>query len=45
LMMASMDGFGQNRAWEWETMRRLAHEVMPTLRKATSKPVAALLAA
>ena len=35
LMMASMDGSGRNRAWEWESMERLAKEVMPALRKAT----------
>lgn len=36
LLMASMDGSGKNRAWEWESMQRLSHEVMPTLRKATT---------
>ncbi|MFM0295047.1 LLM class flavin-dependent oxidoreductase [Paraburkholderia sp. RL17-383-BIF-A] len=36
LMMASMDGAGKNREWEWETMRRLATEVMPGLRSATA---------
>jgi hypothetical protein len=34
--MASMDGSGKNRAWEWESMQRLSQEVMPTLRKATT---------
>ncbi len=34
LLMASMDGQGVNRAWEWETMSRLASEVMPVVRKA-----------
>jgi hypothetical protein len=37
LMMASMDGAGKNRDWEWETMRRLATEVMPSLRTATAQ--------
>lgn len=36
LLMASMDGSGKNRAWEWESMQRLSQEVMPTLRKATT---------
>ena len=36
LLMASMDGSGKNRACEWESMQRLAQEVMPTLRKATT---------
>lgn len=35
LLMASMDGAGKNRAWEWETMRLLAQEVMPAFREAT----------
>lgn len=34
LLMASMDGSGPNREWEWESMRRLATEVMPAVRKA-----------
>ncbi|MCM5569313.1 LLM class flavin-dependent oxidoreductase [Burkholderiaceae bacterium FT117] len=34
LLMASMDGSGPNHDWEWESMRRLATEVMPALRKA-----------
>ncbi|OZI74246.1 LLM class flavin-dependent oxidoreductase [Bordetella genomosp. 12] len=33
LLMASMDGSGPNRAWEWETMSRLASEVMPAVRQ------------
>jgi alkanesulfonate monooxygenase SsuD/methylene tetrahydromethanopterin reductase-like flavin-dependent oxidoreductase (luciferase family) len=33
LLMASMDGSGANKAWEWETMSRLASEVMPLVRK------------
>jgi alkanesulfonate monooxygenase SsuD/methylene tetrahydromethanopterin reductase-like flavin-dependent oxidoreductase (luciferase family) len=33
LLMASMDGSGVNKAWEWETMSRLASEVMPQVRK------------
>jgi alkanesulfonate monooxygenase SsuD/methylene tetrahydromethanopterin reductase-like flavin-dependent oxidoreductase (luciferase family) len=33
LLMASMDGSGPNKAWEWETMSRLASEVMPAVRK------------
>nr|WP_315593625.1 LLM class flavin-dependent oxidoreductase [uncultured Cupriavidus sp.] len=45
LLMASMDGSGKNRAWEWETMRRLAQEVMPGLRSATSTQEKAALAA
>jgi alkanesulfonate monooxygenase SsuD/methylene tetrahydromethanopterin reductase-like flavin-dependent oxidoreductase (luciferase family) len=35
LLMASMDGNGENREWEWESMRRLATEVMPGFRQAT----------
>jgi alkanesulfonate monooxygenase SsuD/methylene tetrahydromethanopterin reductase-like flavin-dependent oxidoreductase (luciferase family) len=35
LLMASMDGSGRNREWEWDSMTRLAQEVMPALRKAT----------
>jgi len=34
LLMASMDGEGVNREREWESMRRLAGEVMPAVRKA-----------
>lgn len=34
LLMASMDGSGDNRAREWETMRHLAETVAPALRKA-----------
>lgn len=34
LLMASMDGSGENRHREWETMRRLATEVIPALGKA-----------
>ena len=45
LMMASMDGSGRNRAWEWETMRKLALEVMPKVRKATSTTAPQLQAA
>lgn len=37
LLMASMDGAGANRAWEWETMSRLASEVMPAVRKAITR--------
>jgi alkanesulfonate monooxygenase SsuD/methylene tetrahydromethanopterin reductase-like flavin-dependent oxidoreductase (luciferase family) len=37
LMMASMDGSGVNREWEWETMRRLAQDVMPKVRKASAR--------
>lgn len=45
LLMASMDGFGANKQWEWETMRRLATEVMPELRSATSTSIASVEAA
>ena len=45
LMMASMDGSGRNRAWDWETMRKLALEVMPKVRKATSTTAPQLQAA
>jgi alkanesulfonate monooxygenase SsuD/methylene tetrahydromethanopterin reductase-like flavin-dependent oxidoreductase (luciferase family) len=31
LLMASMDGSGPNRQWEWESMRRLAQEIMPAI--------------
>ena len=34
LLMASMDAEGVNREREWESMRRLATEVMPTIRQA-----------
>lgn len=34
LLMASMDGTGDNRDREWTTMRRLANEVAPAVRKA-----------
>ncbi|MGM0583089.1 MAG: LLM class flavin-dependent oxidoreductase [Pseudomonadota bacterium] len=34
LLMASMDGSGENREREWSTMTRLAEEVMPEVRKA-----------
>lgn len=34
LLMSSMDGSGQNRDREWHTMRRLAQEVLPVLRRA-----------
>ncbi len=37
LIMASMDGSGANREREWETMRRLATEVIPSIRKATDR--------
>ncbi|MGD9536790.1 MAG: LLM class flavin-dependent oxidoreductase [Alphaproteobacteria bacterium] len=33
LLMGSMDGTGANREREWETMRRLATEVVPTMKK------------
>lgn len=36
LLLAAMDGSGPNRAWEYETMSRLASEVMPALRRAAS---------
>jgi WD40 repeat protein len=34
LLMSSMDGSGENRHREWETMRRLATEVLPVFRQA-----------
>lgn len=34
LLMASMDGAGPNRAWEWESMTLLAQQVMPQIHKA-----------
>lgn len=37
LIMASMDGEGANREREWETMRRLATEVVPSIRTETSR--------
>ncbi|WP_160119829.1 LLM class flavin-dependent oxidoreductase [Rhodovarius lipocyclicus] len=37
LLMASMDGSGANRHREWETMRRLATEVLPRVREATRR--------
>ena len=33
LLMGSMDGSGANREREWSTMRRLATEVVPEMRK------------
>lgn len=42
LLMASMDGSGENRHREWETMRRLAAEVLPRLKGALApEPVPA----
>lgn len=37
LMMTSMDGYGVNRAREWETMTLMAREVMPNFRKAIGR--------
>jgi len=36
LLMTMIDGGGINRAREWESMTRLATEVMPKLREATA---------
>jgi alkanesulfonate monooxygenase SsuD/methylene tetrahydromethanopterin reductase-like flavin-dependent oxidoreductase (luciferase family) len=36
LLMASMDGQGPNKAWEWESMSRLASEVVPQIRNIDS---------
>jgi hypothetical protein len=33
LLMAGLDWSGQNAAWEQETMRLLAEQVMPRLRR------------
>jgi alkanesulfonate monooxygenase SsuD/methylene tetrahydromethanopterin reductase-like flavin-dependent oxidoreductase (luciferase family) len=37
LLMASMDGSGENRHREWQTMRRLATEVLPELQASTPR--------
>jgi hypothetical protein len=37
LLMTMMDGYGVNRAREWESMTRLAAEVMPKFREATAR--------
>lgn len=37
ILMASMDGSGVNREREWESMRRLAKEVLPRIESAVSK--------
>jgi alkanesulfonate monooxygenase SsuD/methylene tetrahydromethanopterin reductase-like flavin-dependent oxidoreductase (luciferase family) len=40
LLMASMDGQGSNREREWQTMARLATEVLPNVRKALTSEAA-----
>ena len=37
LLMASMDGSGVNRDREWQSMRRLAKEVLPKIESAVSQ--------
>jgi len=40
LLMASMDGGGANRQREWDTMRRLATEVLPRIRAGAAEAAA-----